>query len=630
MIIAIACLFMGVILLILGLTIERLLLAFSISCILSSCVYIIMRKKWIIASQIKTIDLRKSQINLTFLYLFNTLFFMVFCYSLYALHDSIYYRPIGYFSAIIVMSTIISISILFSALNTKVVSLILLQIIIVGLSLRGSVYYMFPGYVGIDPWFHAWFIDQLLSIGHITNTYPIQISSLEQYYVNFPVLHILCGITSLLSNLNIKNSLFLSAGLFEVISLLFIYLIGKKFFGPEIGLLALLLSSVLNYHILWGFWIIPMTIGIGMVIFVFYMHLRRPKCMNQSNEFLILIFLVSAAIILTHPLSSLILFFLLITTYMSAKIQARIYTVGENKNESRSEIISIKSLLSLLTVMLGYWIYATRLFETHISKSIANLFQMDIFIAKSVYKSFLAELLDISGLIVLSTISLIGYLYILNRDTEYKESFIICTSAWLCSIFVFIGNIFNINAFFMDRWVPFIGVILSLPASLGLKLLCCKIDNQPLSAIVVVLITAIVLISTLSYSGLHPDGSFNDINSHNVRKGLFYSELRAVETMSEKYGGTIGTDVYLTRPFILKNIKSITITYNLINRCYVDIPANMIIIRRYIVDNPFYHADSNFRGVSKLEHNVIADLDAIKFNKVYDCGTSYVYKNDSD
>ena len=205
----------GAIFLVLGFVAMRTLLMFGVLLLLSCGIYLIMRKKWLKVPEQVILEGYGFHVNKSIFHLLSGLFFILFAYSLYTLKTALYVRPVGYFVATIVMSAIIAAEIFVISKDAKNhIWLILLQIFILGISLRASVYYEFPGYVGIDPWFHTWFSEQLINLGHVPAS-TANIYSSESYYAHFPISHILCSVTSLLTRLDTKNALFMSIGLFE-------------------------------------------------------------------------------------------------------------------------------------------------------------------------------------------------------------------------------------------------------------------------------------------------------------------------------------------------------------------------------------------------------------------------------
>ena len=82
----------------------------------------------------------------------NILYIVCFSATIFILffRQEIYVRPLEYFICISIMAGIVSLEILFKKCHT----LILLQIILLGISLQFSQVSIFPNVVGVDPWYH--------------------------------------------------------------------------------------------------------------------------------------------------------------------------------------------------------------------------------------------------------------------------------------------------------------------------------------------------------------------------------------------------------------------------------------------------------------------------------------------
>ena len=77
--------------------------------------------------------------------------------------QEVYVRPLGYFICISIMAGVVSLEILFKKRNT----LMLLQIILIGISLQLGQVLIFPNVVGVDPWYHQLYTSKILESGFI-------------------------------------------------------------------------------------------------------------------------------------------------------------------------------------------------------------------------------------------------------------------------------------------------------------------------------------------------------------------------------------------------------------------------------------------------------------------------------
>ena len=150
-----------------------------------------------------------------------------------------YFRPISYFILICLLTGIIAIEILYFKEGDPVWS-ILLKIFLLSANIRAGIFYNFPSHMGYDAYWHAKIAELTTNTCFVV---PFEISS---QYFSYPILHLFISITQIVNQIYIKDAIFCSIGLVSIVGTIFIYLIGKKLAGPQIGLLATLLANVTN------------------------------------------------------------------------------------------------------------------------------------------------------------------------------------------------------------------------------------------------------------------------------------------------------------------------------------------------------------------------------------------------
>src|SRR3989442_1172928 len=197
-----------------------------------------------------------------------TLFVVFFTLSIASVHLSPdpYVRPQTYFVFTTLMVSLIFAEILVQPPGRLLTCLALAQIVTVGLSLEITQTLAFPNLVGVDPWWHRWFVTQILGLGHIPANYP---------YTAFPVFHLEIVSTMLGTGLDYKLATISSiVFLLNVLNSSFAYLIGRILFNEKLGLIAALALSVGSFNLLMGFWTIPNTLGIPIVLLCTYLLIR--------------------------------------------------------------------------------------------------------------------------------------------------------------------------------------------------------------------------------------------------------------------------------------------------------------------------------------------------------------------
>ena len=411
----------------------------------------------------------------------------------------------------------------------------------------------------------------------------------------------------------------MSIGLFEVVSLIFVFLIGKRYFNQRIGLFAALLLCINYHHVRWGFWIIPMTLGLGLTLLILYIADKLNKPAQECMIYAILAVLVSLVIIITHTLTSAVVFGILVLIYLVELAYSTLYT---NKQENQ---ITFSFLLIFIVSMLTYWIYTSRFFEVTVADFIGRLFTMEYLIEiYAVEQGFGAKIMDNVGFFGFYTLAIIGSLYMLNWDIQNKRRFTMVMAGGLLALFIFIAEIGKISTILPHRWFLFVEILLSIPVVMGVCLISHH-KNIRITSISFIIVIFIISSSMMVNSVGNPDGSMQSINSRNIRTALTESEMQSARTISEKYDGSIGVDSYISYFLQARHTPTISIIQSFVDRKYMNISADIILVRKYILNNAFYGHWGGRRGITKLTHNPIDDLSRLRYDRMYDCGSVYGY-----
>ena len=303
--------------------------------ILSSClIYILFRKKFKNEASISSgKDRLKSVLNLSFYIVF------LICMLIYSMN--IYYRPISYFILICVLAGIIASEILYVREGESVNST-LLQIFLLSILIRFGIFYNFPSLMGYDAYFHANMARIITNTGFIA---PFQISSKYFYY---PLAHIFISITQIMGKVDVKDAIFYSIGFANIFITAGIYLIGKKLEGPQMGLLAALLINLNNQNIVAGIAnITPGSLVLCYFIFIIYAIYSQ----KQELKYTGFILLITILMVLTHQLTTFVVFFALVTIYIGKYLHNHLY-----KN-SPFGTTGFNYILFFVVSMQTYWMF---------------------------------------------------------------------------------------------------------------------------------------------------------------------------------------------------------------------------------------------------------------------------------
>ncbi|MFC1870580.1 hypothetical protein ACFLYE_04875 [Chloroflexota bacterium] len=578
-------------------------IALTVSCV----IYLILRRKASWELSISKLD------SATLRLVLNILFFALLCSSLISLYSTAYDRPLAYFIFLAFMSTVVALEIFTMRKETTgYTAFILIKILAIAISLRWSLYYMFPGSLfGSDPWYAVQIFARIASAGHLLG------SDIGGYYY-MPVMHIVVVMTSQLTGLDPRNSLLFSLGLFAIISLVFIFLLGSKLVGKKVGLLAALLLAIDNLHILGGWWPVAQTLGFSLGTLVIFLVLRPIR--GNTGEFKVITLLVLVVMILTHHLSSavtLVILFLLFIGY-------QLFT-SSHRNTKRLTGISFTIVLFFGISLLAYSMYVSRFFNlfAYISIGSGDVTPYPVLVAPGVTTNPIWFELDKLGPLLFYTLAVIGLLSILNLRNANSSLFSLAFCGVFLTALTFILFIFPVKQIFIGRWFVFLQIALAIPAALGLVSICSVINRNwlarfMLGTITFLLVSLMILNTSASFdSPIYPRYATR-------RLALMESELYAASTIKSVYDGKLTTDSYYTHAFMDKlelGVKQLTVLDVQTEFSEVD---GLLLLREYSAEELMMIRGP--KGYYRVEpEEFLARLNEGGFNHIYDCGTVSAY-----
>ena len=445
--------------------------------------------------------------------LLNILFFISFIYSLYSLQTVIYGRTAGYLIATIIMSITIPLIILTLPKGNKYLLLTLSQILIVSMSLRFSVFYGSSGVIW-DLWRHFEIIEPLITNGRI----PFG------RYESFPLMHLLVGETSIITSLGLKDSVAASILFTESISIIFIFLLVRDFYTAKAGLLGAFLLAITAPHILQGFLSTPQTMALSLAPLILFTHYKATQ--QHRVSYMSITILLFITIVFTHSLSALIIWITLLGIYLFDRFfqKTQINTVSHFTFGMLFLHVVILLTQFMYTRVLGFGVKSVQdwllLGSTWKYLSVANVPQ-----------DLLFHIWDSLGVYTLIALAVVGGLYFASEKRSRFFAIAAC-SALLLAI-ARLSDPLQIHSVLPYRWMPFIMVLLVVPAGIGFLLLA-NMKNRTMAIISIIILAVIIPASMLTRSS--SNDSFNrelNLGYKSVRASFMESELQAIDAMYE-------------------------------------------------------------------------------------------------
>lgn len=533
----------------------------------------------------------------------NIAFFAIMTFCTYLSTRSQYIRPLHFFVLFSIAFALISLEIIFIKNIDKWCEIALLtKILFSSLVLRSSIYFQFPSIIGIDAWFHAEYIQTFVTLGHIPNFNEY----LQPYYFHFPLMHLNVSLLQIISPLeDLKVAIFSSMGTSLVVSTLFIFLIGKKLFGQNIGLLAVLLINFSDFHILWGTQIIATTLGIIQFTAVSYLILTKDLSDIRVN---IVLFIFLISIVLTHTISSfavLMLLILIMTIHIFLKA-----VLGRDISNSR---LKITLILCFGLILVNYWTYADYMcqgqsFFNYSIHAIVSMIENADFLSRPVDNSsdmgsigIISGLVDIGGFLILVYFTTIGFFVSLRENIrENINALKMGLLTFTLFVFIFGFPLLGVRTIIPTRWFVFLYVPMVIIASYGVVK---QLEFVPVPKIryllsILVLFSFCFLMITNSLVNL--DTPLYTKNSA-YRYAYTETELTIAEWVNQRYSGKLIADYYYGKTVFEISLHRRNMSYML-----DDFSEGIFVWRDYMLSNPVI-VPSPTEGTSLQEYRVLGE-----------------------
>jgi len=573
--------------------------------------YLIVRKS-LSSSTLPSLDSEEASNRLY--WALNILFFLLFAYSIlsFQLRPDLYSRPLGYFIGVAFMVSLLAVEILFLPSSKRCVYFVLLKSVLIGLSLEFSQLLTFPSVLGVDSWYHQMFTLEMLSNGHIPEGYV---------YSQFPIMHLMTGLTSLVTGLDYKTATMLSVSLPQVLcNILLTFLMGSILLNRKVGLLGGLLLGIADWHVKMGIWTIPNTMAAVFLPVIVYLLLKGGKERAHINFSVAL--LVMWTLILTHTVSAAFMAMFLFVFWAGFKVYNWIYHEG-----GAPVTLSVPVLFSVL--MLSWWNYASHPIGT-LAELIKWGFSIDYFlnpISQKIYGQFastlpFSELLfNNMGFFLFFALSSVGCLFMISRKFGDSSRFVMAVGG----VITFAIGIFGMvtGRYIVEgRWWYFSEIMLVLPLALTFFLLCWPIRNRLAKS----LFLAALIFSLSFFMILSPEAQFDNLTfspNSQIRYAFTESELQAIERVSSVWSGIIGVDEYYSNLW-WSSFQARNISEQIYSRNYTGCQNMFVLIREEVVNHPMIILGAR----CKLDYDPRETLIDQGFSRVYDCGSvsGFVYQ----
>jgi hypothetical protein len=565
---------------------------------LSGVIYLVAK----IPRSIPRLELTAKGKNSVYL-LLNVLFFALMTVALITVNfrSDLYVTPIAYFLCLAVASAILAVEILIFAEAKKNPLFPLLKIIFLGVISIVTPQMIFPSLLGIDPTYHMKLTEAVVSTAHIP----------AGNYSSFPTMHLLSGITMIITNTDYKVAVIISAcSLYVIVSVLFLFLLGREVLGLKVGLLSALFLVSAAFYVHFGWWMIPNSFAALLMLILIYV------CLRSRNQFSIRLMALSipllATLVLTHHLMALNTVILLVVLWIGIQIYQKI-----RRTDDRPPLTFTIVALSGL-VIFSWWLFASPYVVSNLKQL---LFQES---PGQYYSPTLASVQYVAAVPIWENIprlfavdsfwaiAFVGCFAAFSENWGNRNYFLI-TCGGIAFLFLgFITLIFPIGDI-ASRFELLSVFWLAIPGAVGFLIIYQLFKSDLGRSVVIFTLFALISFFSLTSPTANIDHPIWSTKT-TVRYALKESEMTAIQSVKDIYNRKMGVDDYVINyynsPAYLDHI-----TNNLLSKNFGRFDG-IIVIRNEIIEKPFM-----LPGIYKLDYDLGEILQDEGISLVYDCGT---------
>ena len=542
--------------------------------------------------------------------LVSAVFFLILAASLLVLHSTLYGRSPLFFVLISIAAGLAAFEIFSFPASNHWNNLILGQVLLLFLSIRASLFQQFPSSVlGDDPWYHFSLLLEIARAGHVPAA---------SRYSDYPGIHVAVVTLAELSGFDVRTSFILTLFSFELVGFAFMFYLAKSVSNRQVAVLSTLLMTILQTSVRWGWWITPTTIGISLMPVLVYVALfAKPEL---SRRYKTIAVLLMCFIILSHTLSTAVLFVLMAVLYVALRLSGWKAEPGRRRG---SVPLGPALLLLFATASLGYWVLGSRsvefialAVERGLRWNIRRFFALDV--------SFPEVVVTRIGADIIQALAVLGSLLMISRlDRNWKRFALSLGTLSFMGIVVAIQSPAFVEIV-PSRWVGFAQLITIPAASIALYLVI--ILMQRISArglFLIALISSIALVNVIA-----PEASFDSplaTRNNSFRYALVGSEMSGADFVARVSNGTVLTDEYFRYYPTLYEMDARALTPD-------NIPANsthekeLFLLRKYVISGKLpvftYQAEGYMELPADYE-NLLGS--STQWNRVYSSSTLSCY-----
>lgn len=544
----------------------------------------------------------------------------------YLLRPEPYERPLIFYAAMAILSGLLAAKILLCDLRKTDVILSLVQAVVIGLCLEWTVTLMYPSLVGLDPWWHQYQTQRIL------NGVDIGLGAIPVMYYFVAGVMWLTGLPYRLAAMSV--SFVQVAG-----DALLVFLICRHVWNSRTGLLAALVVSISGWHIYFGYWTIPNTLGLTLVLALVYFALAYTR--SRSVYWIPAMLATIGLLVFTHTIA---------TVWGVALLSLAVLLSGRS---SRAALFAVLCLL-VIVVGIAWWYlgfadtlkmmihyrFSPEVLEFTTLPGLTSIIPpvpippeivpilaapvpsapiMGGYVETLTGTSMYETLFNASGMVAVFAITIIGSLWMLaRRNVSRWTLFVVLSIAFFLSIGVF-PALFGVS-FLEYRWWYAAQVLAAIPiAILGVSL-----SSRRLRIGFAAVVAVLCFLMTIGLPANMDNNTFS--KNQLVRYAMTQGEIDAVRDVMSQQSGTVGMDAYYTlSSHLMPQYRSrmLNATPNFLSGDFSPADFDVVMVRYAVAYGPFGSGES---VIYRLTYDPNRTLTEAGYEKIYDQGGVKAYR----
>lgn len=569
----------------------------------------------------------------------NVIFFTTLFLSNYILFNVNYIRPPVYFALVSICFFSILLEIFYINLKRYVIFL-LFKIFIVSLSFRWGRFFSYPTIPGADTHFHLNLAKYISLHGRIPTFDVMIVTELADKYTSTPLWHLLEAISSIISNLPLKENLYFSIiGPFVIIFSLLTFLLVRRLFNTNVALISVILVNIADMIFIKS----VSNVYPSSIVYIYFVLALYSLTKYESN-FIFPSFSILSIIcmVYTHQLSTFCAFIVFISLFFGKQIFIFFEEDLKKKNLISFSLGNFFGNITLffLIFMILKW-FQTRTHSSYffddmifqLSETLnrmSNKYVSEQSLVSSRYEilfsnyDMLSNILYNLGYSIFLFFAVIGILYIFYKKIRFEILFpFTCATFALFSV-IYLATYLGFSSLLLPhRFLPFLEFFLSIFASFSIyRLFMMNITKLRKIGFLLLVISLIFFIITTPY--INSNDAFY-CKERVYRTENTYAELSNIQWCSLHINNTLFLDDYMDRR-ILSTVESFNTTINVDSypETLKDSGVKYLYLREYIKKFSTIQDTGTFGTISTKNYSLIFD-ELNEYNLIYSANSGEIY-----